>query len=201
MDKYTRIKGPMYAYKVFSDEALKEYDFQYEIGVKHRLLDINGVDTLLPIPCVRGFHACFKLIDCFEYKRFHLSMRAFKVRLSGIIYKEGNKYVSNEIKLVRELPMYEVDKIVNDGLYNLGYGNKGNWNKGDWNKGNSNKGDSNKGNSNKGNSNKGNSNNGNSNNGNSNNGNWNAGDSNKGNWNAGNWNAGNGNKGDGNKTS
>lgn len=168
------------AYKVF-DKEIKCRDFQFVPGKLHKLEDETNV-----IPCKSGFHACEKLIDCFQYKEFHLSVRVFEVVLSGNTVLEGNKWAASRIKLVRELLFYEIDELVNEGLYNLGYGNTGNWNTGNYNKGDYNTGDSNTGNWNKGDSNTGNYNKGNS----------NTGDWNKGNYNKGDWNTGDSNTGD-----
>jgi hypothetical protein len=170
------------AYKVF-DKDIKCRDYQF---VERKLHKHEGE----VIPCESGFHACVNLIDCFEYKDFSLSMRVFEVELSGVIIQEGDKHAASRIKLIRELPFYEIDEIVNKGKNNLGYGNKGNYNNGNYNKGNYNNGDGNKGNHNKGKNNlgydnKGNYNNGDGNNGNYNNGNYNNGGGNNGSYNKG----------------
>ncbi len=153
------------AYKVF-DKEIKCRDYQFIPGKLHKLEDETDV-----FPCLSGFHACEKLIDCFKYKDFHLSMRVFEVVLSGNTVQAGDKWAASRIRLIRELPFYEIDELVNKGQYNLGYGNRGNLNKGNQNKGDLNTGDQNKGNQNTG--------------------DWNKGDQNKGNWNKGDSNTGN----------
>lgn len=183
------------AYKVF-DKNIQCRDYQFIPGKLHKLEDETQV-----IPCVSGFHACERLIDCFNYKEFHLSMRVFEVELSGFIIKRCDKHAASRIKLLRELPFYEIDEIVNEGEYNLGYGNKGKYNKGNGNEGNYNKGDGNKGNGNEGDGNEGSGNEGNYNKGNYNKGGFNKGNDNTGDDNKGNDNKGNGNKGNYNKGS
>jgi hypothetical protein len=179
------------AYKVF-DKEIKCRGYQFVLGKLHK-------HEGRVIPCKSGFHACINLIDCFNYKDFHLSIRVFEVELSGEIFQEGDKHAASRIKLLRELAFWEIDEIVNEGELNLGYGNEGNGNKGNDNKGNNNKGNDNKGNNNKGDANKGNCNKGDCNKGNCNEGNYNKGDCNEGDCNKGDDNKGSGNEGNGNK--
>ncbi len=159
-------------YKVF-DKHLKCLDFQFEVGktYKHPGELILGEN---------GFHACEKLIDCFNYKKFHLSIRVCEVLLGGEQITNHDKTAALEIMVVRELAFWEIDELVNEGEGNLGYGNKGKYNKGNNNKGHYNKGDNNTGNGNTGDYNKGDGNTGYFNKGDFNNGNYNNGDFNKG---------------------
>ena len=172
-----------YYYKVFEDEHLTCKGFKFEF---HKVYKIEGELKI----CKNGFHACKNLIDCFGYKRFHLSMRVCIVQLLGNTITEGNKTAGEKIKLIRELPFWEIDRLVNKGHFNLGYGNKGNNNTGNCNKGNSNTGNYNEGIHNKGDRNKGD-----FNKGSDNKGDHNEGDHNKGYGNQGNGNQGNGNNG------
>ena len=174
-------------YKVF-DKNLECRRFKYS----KRKVNIHKGSV---IPCHSGFHACSKLVDCFDYTQFSLSMRVFKVRLHGTVIKDGNKYAASKLTILKELSFWEIDELVNEGKNNLGYGNKGNGNKGNGNTGSYNIGNDNKGNDNKGHYNIGNGNIGNGNIGNGNIGNGNKGDYNKGDYNKGNYNEGDYNTG------
>ena len=158
------IKG----YKVFNPDWTCK-GFQYEVGktFKH-----NGNIKM----CGAGFHFCQKASDCFDYYRFDSRNKVAEVEAIGLVETSGNKSVTDEIKIVREIPWQELLTIVNKGndctgLCNTGIRNTGNCNTGNWNTGDCNTG-------------------------NCNTGNWNTGDCNTGNWNTGDWNTGNCNTGD-----
>ena len=162
------------------------------------------------------FHFCRELYAIEKVSDYKLTeSRLFEV-ISGDFIRDGDKYGTNSITILREIEGKEKLDLINSGNRNSGDWNSGNWNSGDWNSGNSNSGNSNSGNRNSGNWNSGNCNSGNrnsgnwnsgiwnsgdwnsgnSNSGNSNSGNSNSGNSNSGNWNSGNWNSGNRNSGD-----
>jgi hypothetical protein len=196
------IKG----YKVFNPDWTCR-GFRYEVGktFKH-----NGNIEL----CGKGFHFCQKVSDCFNYYGFDSDNKVAEIEATGLVVTEGDKSVTNEIKIVREITWEEVLTIVNTGkactgLRNSGNRNSGNCNSGnrnsgvcnsgDWNSGNHNSGvcnsgDWNSGNRNSGDCNSGDCNSGNCNSGNRNSGNCNSGDRNSGNWNSGDWNSGDWNK-------
>ena len=56
--------------------------------------------------CDKGFHACKTPLDSLEYV---YGDRWFIVEVRGKIIKEGDKFVSQEMRLIKELP---IDKIV-----------------------------------------------------------------------------------------
>ena len=167
----------MKAYKVFNSDW-KCRDFQYKIGQTYQLLDENGI-LLSPIKCERGFHACEKVNQCFNYYSFGPTNKIAIVELSGEVIVDNDKLVSNIITIIEEVSWENMLKIVNSGIGNSGHSNSGDWNSGDWNSGNWNSGDRNSGHSNSGHSNSG---HGNS--GHSNSGNCNSGDRNSGDWNS-----------------
>ena len=178
------IKG----YKVFnSDWACR--GFQYEVG---KTFKYEGNIEL----CGSGFHFCQKASDCFNYYSFNSENKVAEVEAIGLTEGVGDRLVTNEIVIVREIEWQELLTIVNEGkdctgLCNTGNGNTGNRNTGDWNTGNRNTGDWNTGDWNTGNRNTGD-----WNTGNRNTGNRNTGNRNTGNGNTGDWNTGNGNTGD-----
>ena len=153
----------MRAYKVFNPDWTCR-GFQYEVGKTYR---IDGKVEM----CENGFHACKKLVDCFQYYRFDPNNKVAEVELSGDILGENeNKQCSSVITIVKELTWHEVLDLSNTGDRNTGDRNTGNWNTGNWNTGHSNTGHSNTGYSNTG---------------DRNTGDWNTGD-----WNTGDWNTG-----------
>jgi len=163
------IKG----YKVFNPDWTCR-GFQYEVGktFKH-----NGNIEM----CGSGFHFCRKASDCFNYYEFNSRNKVAEVEAVGLVETVGNKSVTDEIKIIREIEWQELLTIVNEGNNCTGLCNTG-----DRNTGNSNTGDRNTGDRNTGNSNTG----------DRNTGNWNTGDRNTGNWNTGNCNTGNWNSAD-----
>ena len=166
-----------------------------------------------PICCMRGFHFCKDVAGCFNYYDFNSDNKVAEVEALGDIdiNKDGNKYSTNKIRIVREISWYEVLDMVNlgkgctglhnsgdynSGFYNVGNYNTGHCNVGDDNSGNCNGGDCNSGGKNSGNYNSGHFNSGVRNSGDGNIGNYNSGSYNSGDWNSGNYNSGNSNSGD-----
>ena len=140
--------------------------------------------------CGRGMDFCGCLADCFKYYDFDPNNKAAEVVAYGKVVMENDKYVTDKLEIVREIPWEEVIKLVNSGNCNSGNYNSGNYNSGDCNSGNCNSGDCNSGNYNSGNYNSGNRNSGDCNSGNYNSGNCNSGDWNKCNFSNGCFNTG-----------
>ena len=181
----------MRGYKAF-DKDLKCRNFQFKVGKTYELKESI-------VLCQTGFHFCENPFDVYNYYPKESHTRICEIEALGEVKKEGDKSVTNKIKIVKELT--DIEKLdlwikrANSGNRNSGYGNSGNGNNGnrnsgDWNSGNGNSGDWNSGNRNSGNRNSG---YGNS--GNRNSGDWNSGYGNSGNRNSGDWNSGDGNSG------
>lgn len=93
----------MKAYKAF-DKNLTCRDFQYEIGKTYEMKDE-------PIICERGFHACTKLDDVFNYYDLGGGTRICEVELVGDIddmSQKDSKVATNKIKIIRELRASEL---------------------------------------------------------------------------------------------
>ena len=151
------------------------------------------------------FHFCRELFAIEKESNYKLSeSRLFEV-IAGDFVRNGDKYGTNSLTILREIKGEEKQGLINSGNRNSGNRNSGNrnsgnWNLGDWNSGNRNSGDWNSGDWNPGNRNSGDWNSGYRNSGNRNSGDWNSGDWNSGNRNSGNrnsgdWNSGNRNSG------
>ena len=134
----SRIKG----YKVFNPDWTCK-GFQYEVGktFKHE----GGIKI-----CGSGFHFCQKARDCFNYYNFDSNNKVAEVIATGNVETEGDKFVTDEIIIVREIPWTELLAIVNSGRYCTGLDNSGNRNTGNSNTGNNNTGNCNTGNYNAG---------------------------------------------------
>ncbi len=116
------------------------------------------------------FHFCRELFAIEKESNYKLSeSRLFEV-IAGDYVRNGDKYGTNSLTILREIEGDEKQELINSGNRN-----SGNWNSGDWNSGDCNSGDRNSGNCNSG---------------DRNSGNCNSGDRNSGNWNSGNWNSG-----------
>ena len=184
----------MTGYKAF-DKDLKCRDFQFEVG---KTYSTKAKKEDLELCTGTVFHFCRELHRIENVSNYKISeSRICEVIATGDIVTDGDKYGTNEIKILREIPREELDKYnsCNSGNCNSGNWNSGDWNSGNWNSGNRNSGDCNSGNWNSGNRNSGNWNSGNWNSGNRNSGNRNSGNRNSGDWNSGNWNSGNWNSG------
>ena len=121
------------------------------------------------------FHFCRELSAIEKESGYKLSeSRLFEV-IAGDFVRDGDKYGTNSLTILREIEGEEKFGLINSGDYNSGNWNSGDCNSGDYNSGNWNSGDYNSGDWNSA---------------NCNSGNWNSGDCNSGNWNSGNWNSG-----------
>jgi len=180
----------MKGYKVF-DKNWRCLNFQYEVGKTY----VHKGTLLL---CRSGFHFCIKLVDCFRYKEFSPDRKVAEVEALGEVVEEEGKCVTDKLRIVREIPWEEVQKLCNGGSGNTGVRNLGRNNHGDGNVGNRNAGSGNSGcmnlgwrnagSENIGNYNTGDQNFGDNNTGHGNMGSLNSGNFNRGWWNTGSWN-------------
>lgn len=141
------------------------------------------------------FHFCRELLAIERESNYKLSeSRLFEV-IAGDFVRDGDKYGTNSLTILREIKGGEKQELINSGNGNSGSCNSGNCNSGDCNTGNCNSGDCNLGNCNSGNCNSGNRNSGNCNSGSWNSGSYNSGDCNSGSRNSGSCNSGDCNSG------
>ena len=184
----------MIGYKAF-DKNLQCRGFQFEVG---KTYETGKTKEELKLCSDTVFHFCRELHKIENVSDYHISKsRVCEVIAEGDVVTDGDKYGTNKLTILREIPREELNEYnsCNSGNRNSGNGNSKNYNSGNRNSGNYNSGNYNSGDWNSGHWNSGNSNSGNSNSGHWNSGNCNSGNYNSGNYNSGNWNSGNGNSG------
>ena len=115
------------AYKVF-DENMQCRGFQYKLGESYT------IEGNLEV-CSNGFHACEKLLDCFNYYSFSPRNKIALVILSGEIQKKEDKLCAETIQIKKMISWEEALKMCNSGDYNSGYRNSGDYNSGNRNSG------------------------------------------------------------------
>lgn len=157
----------MKGYKAFNKD-LTCRGFQYEIGETYEIDDE-------PIPDKQGFHFCKSIAECYMFYVPLDTTRICEVEGIGKLVEGNGNVCTNKIRIIKEIPLEDIKKIVNTGNCNDGYCNNGNFNAGNFNIGNFNSGDRNLGDFNGG---------------YRNTGNHNVGDFNSGDFNTGNRNAG-----------
>ena len=178
----------MKGYKVFNPDWTTMNGFRWEIGKTYT--HKGGLEL-----CESGFHFCKNLTDCFRYYGFNQANKVAEIEALGKIEESECKCVTDQIRIIREIPWGEVLTLVNIGYGNTGYRNSGDKNSGDRNTGSNNSGRCNTGDWNTGDWNTGDYNAGNFNNGNQNSGRHNTGDHNTGSYNIGDYNSGSFNTG------
>ena len=184
----------MIGYKAF-DKNLKCRGFQFEVG---KTYDTGIAKEDLQLCSDTVFHFCRELHRIESVSNYSIpNSRVCEVIAEGDIVTDGDKYGTNKLTILREIPRAELNEYncENSRNGNSGHDNSGRWNSGDWNSGERNSGHWNSGHDNSGNWNSGHDNSGEHNSGNWNSGNWNSGDCNSGNWNSGNCNSGEHNSG------
>lgn len=112
----------MKGYKVFNHDFSCR-GFQFEVGKTYKHEGEIGL-------CRAGFHFCRQAADCFSFYSFDPANKVAEVEALGLVESDDVKSVTNEIKIVREIPWAELLEIVNTGKGCTGLNNTGDWNTG-----------------------------------------------------------------------
>ena len=126
--------------------------FKFEVGKTYKK---DTPKNELECCTDKVFHFCRDLFAIEKVSDYKLSeSRIFEV-IAGDFVKDGDKYGTNRLKIIREIRVSEKQDLLNSGDRNSGNRNsgdcnRGNRNSGDYNSGNYNSGDWNSGNRNSG---------------------------------------------------
>ena len=114
-------------YKVFNQDWTCR-GFQYKVGETY---EHKGDISI----CNKGFHFCRDIAKCFNYYEFNPKNKVAEIEALGNVESDGDKSVTDKIKIVREISWEEMLRLANSGEGNTGLENSGSHNSGSYNSG------------------------------------------------------------------
>ena len=93
----------MKAYK--ATKNMKCLEFTYEVGKTYKF---NGEIII----CEQGFHFCEKAIDTLIYYPYNKDFVLLEIEAIGEIVTDGEKSVTNELKVLRIIPQEEYSELL-----------------------------------------------------------------------------------------
>lgn len=109
--------------------------FQFEVG---KTYETGRAKEDLRLCSNTVFHFCRELHRIENVSDYRISKsRVCEVIAEGDVVTDGDKYGTNKLFILREIPREELNKYnsCNSGNRNSGNSNSGDWNSGDWNSG------------------------------------------------------------------
>ena len=98
------------------DKDMRCRGMQYEVGKSYH---VEGYISA----CLNGLHFCARIADVFKYYGRQDGNRFFEVEATGEIKTDGNKSVTSDMTIIRELSEIEVNRAAYGYGYGNGYGN------------------------------------------------------------------------------
>ena len=102
----------MKGYKAFNQDWTCK-GFQYEVGKRYTMDEDISI-------CMRGFHFCKRLVDCFTYYHYKNHPKIAEVESYGKLIEAEGIYCTNDILIVREIDWEDVLELVILGTDNKG---------------------------------------------------------------------------------
>ena len=95
---------------------MKGYKATYDFKCKNLTYEINNTYTLEGelILCEQGLHFCKNPDDLLDYYPYKSNLKILEIEVLGDVIDEGDKSVTNKLKVLREIPFVEWNDIFSE---------------------------------------------------------------------------------------